>query len=345
MPPEISALKIMVRGAYDLQQIRIQTGLRLCANFNSKLTDVLNEDTGEEEMGERAQSIIKLLKESYTRMTDGVARNRTLPDQAGFKGDELISTYSELVLIDQYLRIEGAEAKNFRQFEQLLLNIPIYTHWLQHQRGVGPAMAAVLITSLDPHKARNISGFWRYAGMDVAEDGYGRSRRAEHLIDHEYTDKEGNLKTRKGVTFNPFLRTKLLGVLATSFLRTASPWREVYDGYKHRLQTSPAREKVTVGVWKERRKAGEDMRHVWVPGRIHNASMRYMVKQFLAQLWLKWRELEGLPVTDPYSVAVQGARPHGMDSPRAASNPHSVSEPRRPRNPAANSAPEAPSNP
>jgi hypothetical protein len=51
------------------------------------------------ELSEDAKKMIDLLKESYGRLTDGVARNRTLPTEKGFRGDELISEYSELILV------------------------------------------------------------------------------------------------------------------------------------------------------------------------------------------------------------------------------------------------------
>jgi hypothetical protein len=37
-------------------------------------------------------------------------------------------------------------------------------------------------------------------GLDVGPDGKGRSRKAEHLIDREYTDKNGNQSVRKSTT-------------------------------------------------------------------------------------------------------------------------------------------------
>lgn len=73
-------LKIMVRGAYDLQALRMQTGLRLCSNFRSKL---MPEDG--EELDENAIGVIDELKASYKRLTDGIARNRTLPEAAATK--------------------------------------------------------------------------------------------------------------------------------------------------------------------------------------------------------------------------------------------------------------------
>jgi len=309
----IKSLQLMVRGAYDLQALRMQMGLRLCANFRSRLKELLPEDPKLEDDGELGAAAIKVideLKAEYRRLTDGVAKRRTIPDEKNFTGAQLISTYTELVLVDQYLAIEAQESKHFRAMTEVLEKIPIYETYLKHQRGIGPAMAGVIITYFDPHKARNISAFWKYAGLDVADDGRARSRRPEHLIDRVYVNKNGEEATRVSITYEPFLHTKLLGVLGPSLLRSASPWREVYDGYKRRIETDPAREKCTVVQWKKRRAAGEDVSKLWTPGRIHKASNRYMIKMLIADLWTHWRTLEGLPVTEPYNVAKQGARPH-----------------------------------
>jgi YD repeat-containing protein len=329
---EIAALKLMVRGAYDLQKLRIQCGLRLCANFRAKLKDIEDEEEdkdedlekeeneeGEasetpkekEELSSKAKNLIKTLKASYQRLTDGIAKNRNLPSEEGFNGDELISAYSELVLVDQYLKLENQEKLHFNQMESTLNKIPIYREYLRHEIGIGPAMASVLITYFDPAKAIYPSQFWKYAGLDVGPDGMGRSRRQEHLIEVSYLDKEGNKRTKMGLTYNPFLKTKLSKVLTTSFLRSGSRWRQVYDGYKHRLETDPAREKLTVIAWKKRKKAGEDIKKLWTPGRIHNASMRYMLKMFLLELWTKWRTIEGLPVVGSYHEVVMGHKHHG----------------------------------
>lgn len=310
MNSEIQALRIMVRGSYDLQKLRMQIGIRLCANFRAKLKDAAPDDGETEELSEEALRIIDQLKASYKRLTDGVARNRTLPAEHGFTGDELISTYSELVLVDQYVRLERDETVNFRQLTSVLDRIPIYTEFLEAQRGIGPAMAGVLVAYFDPAKARHVSSFWKYAGLDLGPDGAGRSRREAHLVDRAYTDRAGRTKTRKSITYEPFLKSKLMGVLAGSFLRSGSDWRKLYDDYKHRLESDPAREKITVMEWKKRHAAGMDVSQLWPPGRIHAAAARYMIKQFLAALWTTWRRLEGLPVTEPYAVAKLGQRPH-----------------------------------
>lgn len=306
---DTKTLRAMVMGGYDIQKVRIQCGLRLCANFRAKLKiDLEEEETDDGELSERAESILAKLRESYRCLTDGIAKNRTLPSAKGFKGDELISTHAELTLVHQYEALLKTETQLFSLLMPALEAVPIYNEYLVHQRGVGPQMAGVLISCLDPAKARHPSSFWRYAGLDVGPDGRGRSRRQEHLVDRTYTDRNGDEKTRKGVTYNPFLKTKLAGVLSGSFLRANSPWRKSYDDYKHRISTDPARTKATVVEWKKRHRAGEEVAHLWTPKRIDNAAKRYMVKMFLADLWLAWRKLEGLPLGASYHEAVLSHR-------------------------------------
>lgn len=303
----VALLRAMVRGAYDLQLLRMQSGLRLCANLRAKLGPIDEDDP------EAAESAIKLIKAEYRRLCDGITseKGRVSMAKLDFTGSAIISSAAEFALVDSYIALEKQEAKQFRDLTGTLEDIPIYIEYLSSVVGIGPAMAGVLIAYLNPREARHISAFWKYAGLDVAADGAGRSRRDEHLVEREYIDKHGDLKTRMGVTYNPFLKTKCMGVLGPSFLRSGSPWREVYDGYKHRIVSDPARIKVTVTIWKQMRKAGEvDLKRYWTPGRIHMASTRYMVKMFLQDFWVKWRTLEGLPVTVPYAQGKLGQSPH-----------------------------------
>lgn len=312
MNTEVGLLKLMVKGGYDLQALRMQTGLRLSANLRAKLADepvevAEGDPPAPDEMSEEAEKIIDRLKDEYKRLCDGVARNRTLPTEKGFAGGELISSFTELTLVDQYIRLESQETLQFRQMTSTLEKIPVYQHYLEQQRGVGPAMAGVLIATLDPLKARYVSSFWKYSGIDVGADGRGRSRRAEHLVERQYIDKNGKEASRMGVTYNPWLKTKLF-TLAGSFMRSGSPWRDAYDQYKHRIMSDPARVKLPIAEWKKRYAAGDDCSNLWSPGRIDMAAKRYMIKMFLADLWTNWRKLEGLPVTATYHEAKLGHR-------------------------------------
>ena len=281
----MSNLKTIVRGAYDIQKNRIQTGNRLVANFKAKLGQAPSEK--EDTIDSDGQQILTNLRRSHKLLTEGVA---TFPRQATFKGDEVISSYTELCLVANYLELEEQEKTHFRRLGNILKDYPIYNNFLAGVVGVGPAMAGVIISEIDITKAEYPSSVHKYAGLDVAGDGQGRSRKKEHLEESQYTDKNGELQTKKGITFNPFLKTKLVGVLGSSFVKQSPDkckYRKVYDDYKHRIENMEAH--------KEKSK-----------GHRHNMAVRYMIKIFLIDLYNEWRSLEGLPVAPTYSEAKLG---------------------------------------
>ena len=86
----MSDIKIMVRGAYDIQKLRIMMGNRIVGNFKAKLGQ--RPGMSEEELEEAEKTILNTLRASYKKITDGVT---TLPRQATFKGDEGLNWVSE----------------------------------------------------------------------------------------------------------------------------------------------------------------------------------------------------------------------------------------------------------
>ena len=281
----MSNLKTIVRGAYDIQKNLIQTGNRLVGNFKAKLGQAPSEK--EDTIDKEGQQVLLNLRRSHKLLTEGVA---SFPRQATFKGDEVISDYTELCLVDNYLELEAQEKSHFRRLGNILKGYPIYNEFLLGVTGVGPAMAGVMLSEIDITKAEYPSSLHKYAGLDVASDGQGRSRKKEHLEDSEYVDAEGEVKVKKGITFNPFLKTKLVGVLGSSFIKQSPDkcvYRKIYDDYKHRLEHMDAH--------KEKSK-----------GHRHNMAVRYMVKMFLVDLYNAWRRIEGLPVAPTYSEAKLG---------------------------------------
>ena len=161
-----SNLKSIVRGAYDIQALRIQMGGRIVANFKSKLGMKPSE---KEELAEKdAKKVLDYLKAEYKLITDGMA---SLPREFARNGNSLISNMTELVLNDQYFTLERDEAKHFRQLDKVLMEYEIYTHFLKNVKGIGAAMAGVIMSEIDIHESKYASSIWKYAGLDVAEDG------------------------------------------------------------------------------------------------------------------------------------------------------------------------------
>ena len=211
---QMREISSMVRGAYDLQQLRIQSGGRLVANFKAKLGQ--SPSTPEKDLEEEEKKVLKRIRDSYKKFTDGV---KVFPKQAHFKGDEIISSFADLCLVSTYIDLEAREQLDFRRLESALKEYRIYTEFLEPIRGVGPAIAGVIMSEIDITKARYPSSLWMYAGLDVATDGKGRSSRKEHLVKTKYVNKAGEEAEKMGITHNRWLKTKLIGVLGPSFIR------------------------------------------------------------------------------------------------------------------------------
>lgn len=275
-------LRAIVRGAYDIQKLRIQMGNRIVGNFKVKM----GQEPGkkEDEIDAEGKMILSEIRRDFAKITDGFTK---MPTARKFKGQGVISEYTELVLVAEYIELERSEEGHFKRMGKVVEAHPLWGAFLRDVKGCGAAMAGVILSEIDITKARYVSSLWKYAGLDVGTDGKGRSRREEHLTEYEYVSKEGEIKKRKGITFNPFLKTKLVGVLGPCFLKAGGPYSEVYRDYKHRLEGHA--------------EYGEESK-----GHRHNMATRYMVKMFLKDLYVAWRPLEGLPVHAPYQEAKLG---------------------------------------
>lgn len=198
--------------------------------------------------------------------------------------DELTPEIDELfaVLVDEIAEREKLFKKRAeKQLKEVKMPIiPI----LLNLKGVGPIITAELVTLIDITKARYPSSLWKHVGYHVAYD--------QRYIPGE---KGGGHKHLRSVMYN----------LGVSFLRAGNEaYREVYDRRKAKTENSHKE------VMHVQRLKGENGKNVvtkkltaWKdvnPGRRHNDGLRVMNKNFLADLWFVWRELEGLPTADLY---------------------------------------------
>ena len=282
-------IRTSVRSIYDMQKLRIQNGNRITAAFRYKLG---LESSQAEDENEEASNLLNELRAEFKRITDGVKRITK-----NIKCDSpLITTRGELALIESYERQLEAELIHEKAILDELSRERIWTDYLQGIRGVGPLMAGVILSEIDIHKCNSISALWAYCGLDVVVSTdektgelleEGRSRKRHHLKPKTYINSSGETKETVGITFNPFLKTKLVGVLGSVFIKLGGKYREIYDGYKHRLENHPKHKDKT-------------------KGHRHNMAVRYMIKEFLADLWTEWRTIEGLPVRNSYSEGKLG---------------------------------------
>lgn len=275
--------KSLIRSLYDVQKVRIETGNRIVAEIKARM----GQRPGKKEETIKdpdAKQYLKIATSEYKRIADAFVLNKTANYfKVEYAEYQIISDPTMLLFTELYVKYLDNEARQEKVVAKIVAQHPMWDAFLKDVKGCGPLMSAVILSEFDIHKAVRISQFWAYAGLDVASDGRGRGRYKEHLVDVEYTDKEGEQKIKKGISFNPFLKTKLVGVLASCFIKIRDcEYRKVYDSYKHRLENHEKH--------KDKSK-----------GHRHNMAMRYMIKIFLQDLWLKWREVEGLEITRPYA--------------------------------------------
>lgn len=306
-----SILRQLTRGFYDIQKLRIAIGNRLCANFYSKL-NIEQKPKGNEDDKDPlgwGKNILLYYVDEFMRLADFVSTNhRNLKKVLGEHGG-VIGSKAEYALVQSYINFSQQEGFLEKQLADYLENFPIWSDFMKGVSGVGALMGSVIISEYDIYKARYVSSMWAYAGLDVI-DGEGRSRKEHHLVDKDYIDRNGDPKTKKGISFNPFLKTKLLGVLAPQFVmqhkRKENKYGHLYYDYKNRLVRR--REGLIADNLKTMSLADAEKtaKEIWPDGRIHNASNRYIVKMFIKDLYPVWKELEGLEVMLPYEEKVLG---------------------------------------
>jgi len=177
--------------------------------------------------------------------------------------------------------------------------------WLTSIRGLGEgSLAAQLLAQIDDiERFDNISKLWRFSGYAV--------------IDGKREWNKGGEKAH----YNSLLKS-IVYLIGDQFVKQRTPgFREVYDAEKERQQTlhpEPICSECNIpAVVGKKAVNGEEVR-TWrcpengnhrtsyTPAHIDLMARRKIAKLFLSRLWLVWREAEGLPVTEPYAMAIMG---------------------------------------
>lgn len=230
MANPLSRIRAFTRGAYDIQKLRVSMQLRIGAAWRKNMG---LESSQPEEENKMAEKIFKELRKNYDTIMEGMLE---LPSAKKFMSENLatglIKDYSDLLLMSHFFELEKAEKQILeKDLKVILQDFPIYTQFMEQIEGIGPAIAAIIISEIDIHKATYASSLHMYCGVDVVVDqdgfGEGRSRKNHHLVERTYLDKEGATKTRMGLSHKPFIKTKLVGVLGGSFLKCS---KTIVDG-------------------------------------------------------------------------------------------------------------------
>jgi hypothetical protein len=258
-------------------------------------------------------------------------------NRGGSKTAALSKSHQERMIVQSWL-LKTLESNGLSNVNDLLKNFPIWIDpkskkdgWLKRQKGCGPTMAGVLISEIDITRAETPSALWSYCGLSVktcsacngtgkAKDKNGVSKPCEMCC---ATGTHGARRVKgEKARYNPWLKAKVVKVLAECLIKANSPWREYYDNYKRRKENTMTEQCMgCLGTGKviiDKKKVtcpnceGTGGPAPWGKRKAHRdaAAKRYMAKMFLLELWKEWRLLEGLPIVDPYSEAYLG-RKHG----------------------------------
>ena len=398
-------IKTILSTYYDLQKLRIATGNRIVSSFRIKLG--IKPSEGDKDTDVEVKKFIDVLLSEYKNITEAIVQSekKITVDTAIKKlnsDDDTRLTYlkskHDYSLVSSYEYLQTSENELQKVLKSYVESHPLYEAFFKDIKGCAVAMSAVCIAYLDPYKARHVSSFFKYAGLDTVQDKdkdgellylavdrisvngadepiLKRTRKkvrakftyltehgdnytgdlsdvkstnefdfdgneifkdksgvflTKHYLEKEiegeyvqifedietgeeyvgdvvrcehgrrkgdtemykYINKEGKEDYKRGITYNPVLKTKLIGVLGSVLLRIKSPkYSQIYYDYKDRLCNNPYYDNIR-------------------PAAKHAMATRYMIKQFLRDLWVTWRQLEGLPVDEPYEVAKLGHKPH-----------------------------------
>lgn len=195
-------------------------------------------------------------------------------------------------------------------------------HWFSLVKGVGNENIAKVVGLIDIEKAPTVSSLWKFAGFHVENGKAPRPTPGQKL---PYNSKLRTMCWRLGSSLNRAgIRQKCskcknlygstheecpkCGNTESSTVAT-SKFSEYYLQEKAKYTNRFKSEGYTIvpadklpKVSGKKTETGDFISD----GHIHNMAVRKMIKMFLSMLWVTWREAEGLPTNEPYSVAIQG---------------------------------------
>lgn len=183
-----------------------------------------------------------------------------------------------------------------KRLESVVKQAPEWKLYFKDIKGIGPKLAGILIAEIDPYKAETVSKIWQYAGLNSA------------MVFGKKKDKKGNITVTTDLVrgdkptagyvlpYNKYLKMCVLGKIGSQLLMNNNEhYRKIYEGAKNYYSTRPD--------WKDE----SDMH-------IHRASVRKMMKQFLADYYAFVRPLYGLEARVPYAEEKMGIVHHNYES-------------------------------
>jgi hypothetical protein len=173
-----------------------------------------------------------------------------------------------------------------KKFEKAMIDYisqePVYQQFLSKIRGIGTVLSANLIKEFgDCSRFETPAHLWSYCGLSVVGGVAPKRVRGEVS------------------SFNPRLRTLTWKISDCLMKSNKGLYRNIYDTEK----VKHANRDFEKGELKEKYgRPYEDDETKLRPIHVHNIALRKMRKIFMANFWSASRELNGLPVREPYAI-------------------------------------------
>jgi len=213
--------------------------------------------------------------------------NRAFAMAKGGEPHEVISWFSAQSLILEK-QVAGALDK-FRQSQPI-------NAWLDRVHGIGPVLAAGLISHIDIHQAPTVGHIWSYAGLNPTAEWKAGQKRPWNAA----------LKTlcwKIGESFKKFSNNEKC-VYGRVYRERKEYEIRRNDNLDH-LELCEQTLHTRKGLTANQKTYYENGR--LPPGRIDLRASRYAVKQFLSDMHAVWYQMEfGKPPPKPYPIAILG---------------------------------------
>lgn len=180
--------------------------------------------------------------------------------------------------------------------ENAVKQTPEWKGYFKDIKGIGPKMAAIIISEIDPVKGATVSKMWQYAGLNP---GMVRGKKKNASGEVILTDEmiRGDRKTKGFLCpYNSYLKTGLCGKIVTQLMMAKNPrYYGIYLNARNFYETNPE--------WKSESKSHADM-----------AAKRKVAKMFLQDYYAFVRPLYGLETRVPYAEEKMGIVHHNYSN-------------------------------
>jgi hypothetical protein len=172
---------------------------------------------------------------------------------------------------------------------------PAEAKWAYSQKGIGPIIAAGLAAHIDVTRAEHVSSLWKFAGLAPGFDRKQKGVKIPYnahlkLVCFKLGESFVKVSGKDGATYGKLyakFKAEEISRNESGFYREAAKRELATKTFKNDNAT------------KKRLMEGK-----LADAHLHARAKRRTVKLFLSHFWVKAREARGLPVSDPYAIAI-----------------------------------------